>query len=61
MKVVILNRTEYQQFVDLSGKNNPEKIVAIPPKSKIIAEVDSIKVLYKIEKENKNLIVRKIN
>jgi len=61
MKVAVINKTEFQQFIDTGGVGLPEDIVPIAPKEKLILEFDNEKVFIKnVKKFKDKLIIRKI-
>ena len=61
MKVQIINKTSLQQFIDTGGGYNPDDIVAVPPKGKIVLNFANEKVFIENGKKYKNkLILRKL-
>ena len=61
MKVMVINKSEFQQFVDTGGVGLPNDIVPVAPKEKLILDFDNEKVFIKNVKKLKNkLIIRKI-
>jgi len=61
VKLQVINRTEYQQFLDIGGGNKPEDIVSIPPKSKMTLFMANEKVFLDNAKTMKEkLIIRKV-
>ena len=60
MKISIFNKTEFQQFVDLVGVNDPKDIITVGPKSKVVVDIISEKQFIQLNKKYKDLIIRKI-
>ena len=67
MKVKIINRTDYQQFVDISGikkdklkKEDYDYIYSVPAKSFITVEMTENEFI-RTAKMYRNLIFKKIN
>jgi len=61
MKVIIINRTVYNQFVDLDGVEDTKDIVNVGPKEKVIVDIPNEKRFLEISKKFNNiLVVRKV-
>jgi hypothetical protein len=61
IKVKIINKTDLQQFVDVSMDNKPNGIYAVPPKEAITVEVSNESdFLFLAKKYRKSLVVKKI-
>jgi len=61
MKVIIINRTVYNQFVDLDGVEDTKDIVNVGPKEKITVDIPNEKRFLEISKKFNNiLVVRKV-
>lgn len=61
MKVVIINLTGFNQFVDLVGKSDTKETVAVGPKEKIKVDIPNEKRFIQLSKQfAKKLAIRKL-
>ena len=61
MKVVIVNKTPFNQYVDLDGNEDTKDIINIGPKEKVQVDIPNEKRFIEISKQFKDsLFVRKV-
>jgi len=61
MKVIIINTTDFNQYVDLDGNERTEDTVHLGPKEKVKVEIPNEKRFIEISKKfAKKLVLRKI-
>jgi len=57
MKVKILNRTKFTQYVDLDGSGNVDLTVVVGPSASAFVEVGSESQFLKLSKQFKDILV----
>jgi len=57
MRVIIINRTAFNQFVDLEGVNDVNNIINIGPRERIVVDIPNEKRFLEISKQFKNILV----
>jgi len=61
LKVQAFNKTDFTQFLDTDGNNDPHSIVTIPPKQKILLDIPSETRFVELAKEKqKTIVMRKV-